>query len=92
MVRARGGIIRGGCEVVGLERKGRTVSGVKLKSGEMVPADIVVVSHSTAYKRGELTQSGSRWCLDPFSFRIAGYERQNSSCNGDWVGGSAQDV
>ena len=77
---------------MGLEREGRTASGVKLKSGEIVPADIVVVSHSTAHKRGELTQSGSRWCLDPFSFRIAGYEGQTSSCNGDWVSGSAQQV
>jgi hypothetical protein len=43
-----GGKVRGGCEVVGLEKNGRRVEGVKLKSGEVVKGDLVLVSLSSS--------------------------------------------
>jgi len=43
MVVKEGGVVRGGCEVVGLEKEGKRVQGVVLKSGEVVRGDIVLV-------------------------------------------------
>jgi glycine/D-amino acid oxidase-like deaminating enzyme len=43
MVVKEGGVVRGGCEVVGLEKKGKRVQGVVLKSGDVVRGDIVLV-------------------------------------------------
>lgn len=43
-VSALGGTVRGGAEVVGINRSGRTITGVTLASGEVVPADLVVVA------------------------------------------------
>ena len=43
MVVKEGGVVRGGCEVVGLEKDGKRVKGVVLKSGEVVRGDIVLV-------------------------------------------------
>lgn len=39
-----GGRVRGGCEVVGLQKRGKKVEGVTLKGGEVVKGDIVIVS------------------------------------------------
>lgn len=39
-----GGVIRGGAEVVSLKKEGRTVTGVVLKSGEVVSGDLIVVA------------------------------------------------
>jgi sarcosine oxidase/L-pipecolate oxidase len=44
MVVKEGGVVRGGCEVVGLEKEGKTAQGVVLKDGEVVRGDIVLVS------------------------------------------------
>ena len=43
MVVKEGGVVRGGCEVVGLEKEGKRVQGVVLKDGEVVRGDIVLV-------------------------------------------------
>lgn len=43
-VQKLGGSVRGGCEVVGLQKNGRKVEGVALKSGEVVRGDLVLVS------------------------------------------------
>jgi sarcosine oxidase/L-pipecolate oxidase len=41
---AKGGVIRGGAEVVEFKKTGKKVTGVVLKSGEVVPADLVLVA------------------------------------------------
>jgi glycine/D-amino acid oxidase-like deaminating enzyme len=46
MVVKEGGVVRGGCEVVGLQKEGKRVEGVVLKSGEVVKGDIVLVCSS----------------------------------------------
>lgn len=43
-VKDMGGKVRGGAEVVAINRTGRKVTGVTLKSGEQIPADLVVVA------------------------------------------------
>jgi len=43
-VAAKGGVIRGGAEVVSLQKAGKKVTGVVLKSGEVVSADLVLVA------------------------------------------------
>lgn len=43
-IRRAGGVIRGGAEVVNLQKEGNRVIGVVLKDGEVVPADLVIVS------------------------------------------------
>ena len=43
-VRQLSGTIRVGCEIVGLLHEGRRVSGVKLRDGEEIKGDVVVVS------------------------------------------------
>jgi len=44
LVVKEGGVVRGGCEVAGLEKEGRRVQGVVLKSGEVVRGEIILVS------------------------------------------------
>lgn len=44
LVVKEGGVVRGGCEVVGLEKEGKRIRGVVLKSGEVVRGDIILVS------------------------------------------------
>lgn len=41
---AAGGVIRGGCEAVSFQKTGKKVTGVVLKSGEVVTADLVLVA------------------------------------------------
>jgi sarcosine oxidase/L-pipecolate oxidase len=43
-VRALGGVIRAGAEAVAFQQTGKRVTGVVLKSGEVVPADLVLVA------------------------------------------------
>jgi len=43
MVEKEGGRVRGGCEVVGLQKGDRRIEGVVLKSGEVVKGDIILV-------------------------------------------------
>jgi sarcosine oxidase/L-pipecolate oxidase len=43
MVVKEGGVVRGGCEVVGLQKDGKRVEGVVLKSGEVVRGDVILV-------------------------------------------------
>lgn len=45
MVTKEGGVVRGGCEVVGLQlqKDGKKIDGVVLKSGEVVKGDIILV-------------------------------------------------
>lgn len=42
-VQKLGGEVRGGCRVVGLEKKEKRVEGVKLESGEVVKGDLIIV-------------------------------------------------
>lgn len=43
-IKSLGGTVRGGAEVIAINRTGRKITGVTLKSGEVVPADLVVVA------------------------------------------------
>lgn len=43
MVEKEGGKVRGGCEVVGLQKEGKKVEGVVLKDREVVKGDIILV-------------------------------------------------
>lgn len=49
-VRQGGATVRSGCEVVGLIKQGRRVEGVKLKDGEEVRGDLVLVSQACRVK------------------------------------------
>lgn len=43
-VRQLGGEVRAGAEVTGIKKEGKKVKGVKLRSGEEVEGDLIVVS------------------------------------------------
>ena len=48
-VKREGGNVRAGAEVVGLLKEGKRVQGVRLKSGEEVKGDLVLVSSVALY-------------------------------------------
>lgn len=62
MVTKEGGVVRGGCEVVGLQKDGKKIDGVVLKSGEVVKGDIILVCF-TFHRFGLVLMIDCRWSL-----------------------------